>query len=151
MNASLQCNCGYIADGEDCLERHRRKRGCADTEVPTSHVPLHLMMREAIQSERRVHRKKKVPVAQSFVLTEERLDYRYWDAAGVTPTKTWTENHKKMRHLEDENEHLKKEVDELKRINDVVSAEMLEPNVGVFLGHRDHVWKCILFGLVLYT
>ena len=69
----------------------------------------------------------------------------------MTPTKTWTENHKKMRHLEDENEHLKKEVDELKRINDVVSAEMLEPNVGVFLGHRDHVWNCILFGLVLYT
>ena len=27
-----------------------------------------------------------------------------------------------------------KEVDELKRINYVVSAEMLEPNVGVFLG-----------------
>ena len=92
------------------------------------------MMREATQSERRAQRKRKVPVAQSFVLTEERLAYQDWDAAGVTPTETWTERQKKIRQLESENERLKKEVKELKKINDVMSAEMLEPNVGVFSG-----------------
>ena len=132
--APLQCSCGYIADRDACLERHMKKKGCTAMEVQTSVVPLHLMMREATQSERRAQRKRKVPVAQSFVLTEERLDYQDWDAAGVTSTEPWTESKKKIRQLESENERLMKEINELKKINDVMSAEMLEPNVGVFSG-----------------
>ena len=72
-------------------------------------------------------------VAQSsFVLMEER--HQDWDAAGVTSTEPWTESQKKIKQLADENERLIKEINELKKINDVMSAEMLEPNVSVFSG-----------------
>ena len=130
--APLQCSCGFIADREKCLERHMRKRGYAEQEPqPSEPVPTHLMIREATQEERRRQHIRKAPVAQPFILTEERLDYQDWDEVETDPSETWEELRKKQQRLEEENGNLKKEVDRLKEINEVISAEILEPDVGV--------------------
>lgn len=128
----LQCRCGFIAVKEAALKRHQTKKGCNGTgPIPTSKVPLNLMMREASQSERKRHLRRKAHGTQSFVLQDEGLDYHDWEVTDTNPEMSWTQQHHKMTTLEEENTEMKKKLEEMKRINELLSAELVEPACGV--------------------
>ena len=59
------------------------------------------------------------------------LDYRDWDATETTEEESWSEIAKKCKTVEEENEQLKTRVNELKKISEVLAAEMLETAIGV--------------------
>ena len=62
------------------FRKTQEKKGLAEQEPqPTEPVPIHLMIREATQEGRRRQQIRKAPVAQPFILTEERLDYQDWE------------------------------------------------------------------------
>ena len=59
------------------------------------------------------------------------LDYRDWDETETTEEERWSEIAKQCNTLEAENEQLKTRVNELKKISEVLAAEMLELAIGV--------------------
>ena len=78
-------------------------------------------MRRATQAEKKTYLARKVLVAQSFTLDNERLDYRDWDVTDAC-------DEKELRKRKDT---LEKGLMEVGKINDVLSAELLQPPTSV--------------------
>lgn len=146
--APLQCTCGFVAALANELERHQAKANHSGRMIPQYPVPEHLMYREASQKERRCHKINKEERKRkraSEPLTLDSLDYRDWDVTDTTEDQSWSEVAKKLKTVEDENTNLKKRVEELTRINEVMAADMVEPTIGVpfeaALSGFDATWR----------
>ena len=74
------------------------------------------------QAEKKTYLARKVLVAQSFTLDNEQLDYRDWDVTDACEEK---EERRKR------NDTLEKGLKEVGKINDVLSAELLQPPTSI--------------------
>ena len=128
--APSQCACGFVATSEEHLSRHQKDKDHQGKTSPEYEIPEGLMIRKAFQTERaqqnKSRRKRKAEKAPSFV-----LDYTDWDMTETTQDESWGVVAKKAKNMEDENNILKKKVEELTRINDILAADIETPNCGV--------------------
>ena len=144
--SSNQCDCGFIGAKPEDLERHQRSHGHSGRMQPAYDVPTSIMYREANNKEKKefkagewrreeegldrgVQQYKAIPTVTNTMGLG--LDYRDWDATETTEEESWSEIGKKCNTVEGENKQLKTRANELKKILEVLAAEMLEPAIGV--------------------
>lgn len=133
--APCQCSCGFIAVKMTSLHRHQRKSGCSGSQAQSdASVPTDLMMRRLTQRETQQNKSHSTTV---LLESADTLDYKDWmmaeDAAksksdGSCQT---TDSSPQTDVLLQENERLEKEIQELRRVNEAISVEILTPDVGV--------------------
>ena len=150
-----QCDCGFIGAKPEDLDRHQRSHGHSGRMQPDYEVPASIMYREANSKEKKEFKAEKRRREEEGLdrvqqdkegLNQEQehkaiptvtntmglgLDYRDWDETETTEEESWSQIAKKCKSVEEENEQLKTRVNELKKISEVLAAEMLEPAIGV--------------------
>ena len=145
------CPCGFIGAKPVDLSRHQHTHNHKGQSIAVVRTPIEIMYREVTCKEKKIFkddRKRRVNESlkqeikeevkeQKTASTEQPLesltlvDYRDWDSTETTEEESWSVIAKRCKTTEEENERLKKKVEELKKISDVLAADMLEPNLGV--------------------
>ena len=130
QQAPNQCVCGFVAMSEEHLSRHQKDKEHQGKISPEYEIPEGLIIRKEFQTEWSQHnksrRKRKVEKAPSFF-----LHYTDCDMMQTTQDESWGVVVKKAQIMEDENNILKKKVETLTMINDVLAADIETPNCGV--------------------
>lgn len=134
----MQCFCGIIRATERGMLRHQAKTGCHGpfrADIPG--VPIVKHLRKATQSESKSYKTQKKRNADIDLDT---LDYNDWMLVAedsklfsevATQTDQSPEISQQLEKLTKENENLLREIAELRRINDSLATEILEPDMGI--------------------
>ena len=137
----MKCGCGIVRATGKGMQRHQNKSMCHGPFLPADHgVSLETYMKPASQLETLKNARGKAKVVDHLEMRPDILDFNDWMLLNESTKLTSEQScqtdlceaeNSILESLTKENEKLKEEIRNLKRINESLSNELMEPDMGL--------------------